>query len=80
MRKSSTILSGSSGAMQEPEFQQRLRAVQHRFVCHARGLFDVAAVELQLRFEDFALAGHEFEIDGENHFAGAFADADIADA
>ena len=40
---------------------------------------DVAGIELQLRFEDFALAGHELEIDRGNHFAGAFADADVAE-
>ena len=41
--------------------------------------FDLPAIELQLRFEDFALAGHQFEIDRRNHFAGALADADVAD-
>ena len=67
------------GCDAEPEFQQRLRTVQHRFVSHLRRLRDIARFELQLRFKNFALAGHQFEIDGEDDFAGALADTDISD-
>src|SRR4051794_645366 len=60
----------------KPELQQRFRAVEHRLIGHLRRLRDIAGFQLQLGFENFALAGYEFEIDGEDDFSGAFSDTD----
>ncbi len=59
--------------------EERGSAVEHGLIGELGGLGDVLLFEGELGFESLAFAGSELEINGGDHFAGALADAHVAE-
>ena len=59
-------------------FTRALAAMQHRSICGLSGLLNVPLLQGHLRLEHFPFGRSQIEFDGGNHFAGAFADAHVA--